>query len=114
MENKLITFAVISHMPGKGGWGNGYVALPEGHPCFKMDYDSIHETFDISVHGGLTFADYSNKHISTPDTKGMWVVGFDTLHYGDNMSKWPDEQSVLKEAEELKKQLEALWHEKTF
>ena len=34
------------------GWGNGYVLIPESHPFYMKDYDSI----DVYVHGGLTFS----------------------------------------------------------
>lgn len=59
MNNKLIAFVIPSHLPGMGGWGNGYVAIPEGHPCFGKDYDQIYDEYNINVHGGLTFSDYS-------------------------------------------------------
>lgn len=38
----------------------------------------------------------------------MWVIGFDTLHYGDDMKRWPDQNSVMKEANDLKEQLEEI------
>jgi len=107
MKNQeLIAFTVETHMPGIGGWGNGYVAIPEGHSCFGMDYDAIHDKYEIDVNGGLTFARY--KHGKRPDITGMWIVGFDTLHYGDTMERWPDEASVMREAIRLKEQLEKI------
>jgi hypothetical protein len=101
----LITFALLSPLPGRGGWGNGYVAIPKGHPCFGMDYDAIHKKYrSISVNGGLTFAD--PKITGQPkETVGFWIVGFDTLHFNDTPLKWPDKNSILQEANELKKQL---------
>lgn len=53
-------------------WGaiNGYVHVPDDHPWFGLDYDSV----DVEVHGGLTFGGASG-----------WF-GFDTLHSGD---VWP-------------------------
>ena len=86
------------------GWGNGYVAIPKGHPFFGMSYDDIQEKYDIRVHGGLTFS--SDSITGQPeDTKGMWIVGFDTGHI--NSSKlFPDEQSVIDETIKLKKQIE--------
>lgn len=107
MKTELIAFVIPTHMPGYGGWGNGYVALPEGHPCFGLDYDQIHDRFDIDVHYGLTYSDKANEY-NPEEVQGMWVVGFDTLHSGDDMSKWPDEESVMREAERLKEQLEAI------
>jgi len=102
---KLISFTLTSPLPGRGGWGNGYVAIPKSHPCFGMDYDAIHNKYkSIDVNGGLTFAD---DYIpgQPEETKGMWIVGFDTLHYGDTPQKWPSQQSVLAEALILEKQL---------
>ena len=57
------------------GWGNGYVGLPKWHPWFGMDYDNI----PVIVHGGLTYANLYEE-------VGLWVIGFDTHHYQDNMT----------------------------
>lgn len=35
-----------------GGALCGYVGVPEGHPAYGKDYDTV----DVLVHGGLTFA----------------------------------------------------------
>lgn len=104
---KLISFVKRTHLPGQGGWGNGYVAVPKGHPCYGMDYDNIHSTYDIDVHGGIT---WSNNHIQDQpaETIGMWILGFDTLHFGDDESKWPDGDAVMRETDRFKEQLEAL------
>ena len=92
------------------GWGNGYVLLPKGHPCYGMDYDSIHNKYDIDVHYGLTFAgsasNFDWKEIRKED-KDKWMIGFDTAHYGDNLKKWPKE-AVQKEADNLLKQMEII------
>ena len=61
------------------GWGNGYVAVPPGHPAYKMDYDTL--MFPLKVHGGLTYADFGDG-INVP--KNWWVFGFDTSHFDDN------------------------------
>lgn len=59
--NKLIAFTMPTHLPGSGGWGNGYVAIPEGHPAYGLDYDN--DIFNsISIHGGLTYAETANKY----------------------------------------------------
>lgn len=105
---ELIAFAIKTHMPGYGGWGNGYVALPKDHPCFEMDYNTISESFDIEVHYGLTYSDYADGY-HPDEVKGMWVVGFDTLHGRDNMTRWPNEASVMVEANKLKTQLEEIY-----
>lgn len=96
------------------GWGNGYVIVPKGHPVHGMHYDDIHDKFDIDVHGGLTFSDSAKTlkeqgwlpDVGAEDTD--WILGFDTAHYGDSMVRWPDERSVLQEANRLVQQLESL------
>lgn len=45
---------------------NGYIYLPEGHPDFGKDYNEV----DVSVHGGLTYAEGG-------------CFGFDCAHGGD-------------------------------
>lgn len=98
----------ISDLTLNHGWGNGYVIIPEGHPCFKMSYDEIHENYDIDVHGGLTYSEMAEdgndvfKHHS-----GCWVVGFDTAHYRDTLDRWPKE-AVQAETERLREQLESI------
>lgn len=88
-----------------GGWGNGYVIIPEGHKLNGVHYDNI----DVDVHYGLTFSEPAKSldwaEISDEDSGG-WIVGFDTLHYGDDINKWPME-AVEAETERLKEQLEA-------
>jgi hypothetical protein len=101
MKKELIAFVLPSPFAGSGGWGNGYVAIPKEHPYFGVNYNDID---DIDINGGLTYSDSSI--IGQPsETKGMWIVGFDTLHSWDNSTMWPNEQSVMKEAERLKEQL---------
>jgi hypothetical protein len=38
------------------------------------------------------------------EDEGKWCVGFDTSHYGDNLSEWSKEK-VQEETERLKEQL---------
>ena len=94
------------------GYGNGYVVIPEGHPLHKMGYDDIHDKYDIDVHGGLTFAEIASglREWGIPDwvNETDWIIGFDTAHYGDSLQRWPDEESVLSEANRLKEQCERL------
>lgn len=77
------------------GWGNGYVALPKGHPLYGEGYDEIHNICDINVHGGLTYSQMEGD---------KWVVGFDTCHGGDTLENWP-KSAVKAETESLKEQL---------
>ena len=90
------------------GWGNGYVCLPEGHPCYGLDYDAISEQYPIDVHYGLTLAAPSDEceWPEIPEGK-WWIVGFDTAHHGDSLSKWP-KSAVEKEAQMLMRQLELI------
>ena len=80
----------------KTGWGNGYVAVPQGHPWFGKHYDSI----QADVHGGLTYSNKGGKGFGPSDTTDMWVVGFDTAHFNDTISSWPEEK-VQEEADDL-------------
>lgn len=93
------------------GWGNGYVVLPKTHPYYGK------EEIPVDVHGGLTFTEYGIDYFleGTPwpemrdcDASAGWIVGFDTMHYGDTLSTWPRER-VIKETLRLKEQLEKLW-----
>jgi hypothetical protein len=106
MKQKLTAFTIESHIKGMGGWGNGYVAIPKDPPAFGKDYsDEIFD--DIDVHGGLTYADKASKH-HAKELQGMWIVGFDTFHLGDDMHRWPTEASVMEEANNLLNQLAEL------
>lgn len=112
MENKLIAFTLPTppYAAGQGGPANGYVAIPEGHPCFGMGYDAIHDKYSIEVHCGLTWSqlqDDKGLNGAPDEVKGMWIVGFDTLHYGDESYGWTVGLVQL-EADNLKKQLEAI------
>ena len=92
----------------RGGWGNGYLALPKGHKMYGMNYNDIHAVYDISVHGGLTFSE-SGEYVSWAKENGVedcWIIGFDTQHSHDNLERWPDELSVMKECDSLLFQVE--------
>jgi len=54
----------------------GYVRVPPGHPLHGKHYDAV----DVSVHGGLTFADV--EPCEHEDGAGWWF-GFDCAHLGD-------------------------------
>lgn len=74
----LMTRAVLGH------WC-GYVGVPEGHAYFAKDYDHV----DVSVHGGLTYADHCQGAICHVPKPGMpekvWWLGFDCAHLGDKI-----------------------------
>lgn len=90
------------------GWGNGYVAVPQEHPLYCKDYDDA-ALDHIDVHGGLTFSALADDPDYFPENViGMWVFGFDTIHSADTLTRWPDSDSVMREALRLKAQLEAI------
>ena len=85
------------------GWGNGYVLIPIGHPLHGVQYDAI----NVDVHGGLTFSALAEPDCwdeLLPEDYGKWIVGFDTAHCGDDLSRWPKE-AVQAETGALLRQL---------
>lgn len=75
------------------GWGNGYVAVSKGHPWYGV---SMHE-LDVRTESSITFSEYVHlvhplKLRSTP--KKFWLIGFDTMHYGNNLETWPESRVV--------------------
>jgi hypothetical protein len=78
------------------GWGNGYVAVPPGHPWYEKDYNSI----DCDAPGGLTFSSYAGDMRGVSDRLHQhWVVGFDTGHAWNNSDH--DKQYVINETVNL-------------
>jgi hypothetical protein len=80
------------------GYLCGYVALPEDHDLYGVDFSDVHEGFH--PHGGWTF--------SAPvemEGRRMWVLGFDASHgfdYNPGLNKptgMPD--AVLKLLERI-------------
>ncbi len=70
----------------------GYVGVPESHPYFEADWEKP----DVSVHGGLTFADRcqptddESRHICHSGevaNKTVWWLGFDCAHAWDYSPK---------------------------
>jgi len=59
----------------QNGFANGYVCIPSWHPYYLKNYTDI----PVNVHGGLSFSAYDKQ-------KNMWVIGFDTFHYNDNIN----------------------------
>jgi hypothetical protein len=102
----------ISHLIQRG-WGNGYVIIPKGHALHGIDYNEINKSFDVNVHGGLTYSELIDeefveniKNLHSYDI-GCWMIGFDTAHYGDSLQKWP-RAKVLLEANSLLQQVNAI------
>lgn len=87
IENRQnFSFKILRPEVFQRGWGNGYVAVPPAHPAYKMDYDTL--IYPLDVHGGLTYSTFGDG-VDAP--KDWWVFGFDTCHYGDNLTNWPKE-----------------------
>jgi hypothetical protein len=104
----------LTHLPRNSfmdfGWGNGYVVISEGHPMHGKHYDEI----PVEVNGGLTYAEsVSNMgrenwpELPEGVNDNDWVVGFDTAHSWDTLSRWPKEK-VERETKRLRLQLEKL------
>ena len=72
----------IQRTKGIGIWC-GYVAIPEGHPCYGMHYDDVHKEYpELKVHGGLTYSEkIVNYHRDYEE--GYWELGFDCAHADD-------------------------------
>jgi hypothetical protein len=98
-----------------GGFANGYVVIPEGHPLWGLHYTS-EQIESLNVHGGITFSEKVDEDMINDPTfgadltekdLGSWVIGFDTRHTGDTIKKWP-QVKVEKEVIKLLKQVENL------
>jgi hypothetical protein len=57
----------------------GYIAIPKGHELYGKDYDEI----DISIHGGLTYGEYSENGYPVETEEQVYWIGFDCAHCGD-------------------------------
>lgn len=71
--------------PSSGHWC-GYVGVKPRHPLFGKSYDEAHQAMDISVHGGLTYANSCSGnvcHIADDPEDNTWWFGFDCHHGGD-------------------------------
>lgn len=68
----------------------GYVGVSRTHPYYEKDCDQP----DVSVHGGLTFADRCQEKqndcegichkVAKGEDDDVWWFGFDCLHAGDS------------------------------
>lgn len=99
------------------GTHNGYVAIPPTNKYYNASLDELGE--EVGVHGGVTWFETaidSTKIIAeaeciSSDTKiseigDDWkIVGFDTMHWGDNSTIWNTE-AVIQETLNLQRQLE--------
>lgn len=120
-KNKLYAFLnnQVNKAMAIGGYANGYVALPPTHPFHMVDYSETDEY--VRVHGGLTFGQSIDDIKQDKDwvqctecigfdslddiPAGYWVVGFDTMHFGDGRL---NRDWCIEETLRLKNQLEAM------
>jgi hypothetical protein len=78
-------FPCIMHRNPMGAWC-GYVGVPSTHQYFKKHYDEC----DVSVHGGLTYANECQGDICHPGEDERWWLGFDCAHAYDLIPAWQD------------------------
>lgn len=104
-------FLTISH-----GEANGYVAVPPTHPLYKLNYDVVNAEYPVDPHGDFTFSGLTSSnevllhHASNAGVpKDYWILGFDTMHIGDNAENWSI-ANVEKELDRIAKQIIALNH----
>ena len=110
-DKKILSFVKENtHMEKRKGvdfgWGNGYIVVFDDHVSYGAHYDSI----GALVHGGLTFSKSVNEvkwSEITDEMKDGWIFGFDTMHLGDTLEKWPKEK-VEEETKCLKEAIESL------
>tara|TARA_R110000868_G_scaffold307378_3_gene568870 strand:+ start:6337 stop:6735 length:399 start_codon:yes stop_codon:yes gene_type:complete len=77
----------------------GYVDIPRGNALFGRYYDD-EPLCEISVHGGLTYAD---------GTGDVWTLGFDCAHSGDADKPEGDEWgNVYRDADYVERELRSL------
>jgi hypothetical protein len=57
----------------------GYIAIPKGNELYGKDYDEI----NIDIHGGLTYAEYSENDYPVKTDENLYWIGFDCAHCGD-------------------------------
>lgn len=102
---------------GPAGSLCGYVGVDETHPYFGRPYSTWSDTEfpgpDVSVHGGLTFAEACSPgedeatgicHVSQPGAaEHVWWFGFDCAHYGDFSPgmQYSLEQSFIRKGEPI-------------
>lgn len=58
----------------------GYVGIPKSHSLYGMNYDDLD---NVSVHGGLSYSDNSQKAYPLYMQDDIWWFGFDCAHCFD-------------------------------
>lgn len=79
-------FMFVRRSPFSGAF-NGYVAVPSKHPWNNQPYRALDA---VRVHGGVTYSGpAANVGGSEENWGGLWAVGFDCAHGGDQTPKFP-------------------------
>lgn len=110
-ENGMISFTRINIQEGASihdndvspglfakGWGNGFVAIPEGHKLYGVPHGQL----KVTAHSGLTYSQFEEI-----DDMQYWVIGFYTDGNGDNLNNC-NEEYVISETDFLYTQLKSL------
>jgi hypothetical protein len=94
----------------------GYIAIPQGHPWWDKTIDELNT---IDVHGGITYSEGNGHHSTMYYNKGhkfvgpfieshstvdgnivldinLWIIGFDTCHFGDEVPALKHIQAPLR------------------
>lgn len=78
-------------------WYCGYVGIPKSHILYHISYEKYGEPdIELQVHGGITY--------TCLEKDGLYWIGFDCAHYGDNIIRW-DFEAVKKETKKLAGQI---------
>ncbi|MCD8206480.1 MAG: hypothetical protein LUD72_00930 [Bacteroidales bacterium] len=128
MNKEVKPIAFITQVPRPLSYGgvayNGYVAIPPSHPLHGADYYEDNRIADFDVHGGITWSAGATREdeAGRREWQGMvkdgepiegemedigddwWVLGFDTMHLGDNAVRW-NREAVAKETLRLLEQI---------
>jgi hypothetical protein len=101
----------------------GYVGIAPGspfygHPAYTLDYNDIHNLFDIDVHGGLTYSGPFTLDLSRKELEDYWWIGFDCAHcfdlipgmsrFGKMLGDYRNQDYVTNEVKSLAKQINAI------
>lgn len=116
-------YIILSH----GTHPCAYISIPKSHKYYKKKYKKLPHSNDVSVHGGITFAEKmllvgKTENDDTVWLKGHWI-GWDYAHCGDYIGhnfffdmysifneeskKWTTAE-ILEDVKSVIKQLEAM------
>jgi hypothetical protein len=74
------------------GWGNGYVAVPPGHPWYGRT-----DIYNVFISHEISFANHGDHLLKCPvRLRKHWILGFHTKYYLDLMYP-PKKEDVIRE-----------------